>query len=524
MIVKDRMELNGFNRPKFPKLKGHVKVTLHNVHNGKNEIIEGENIVTNAVADIFANNYLGGIDYSKMFPLWQKWFGGVLCYEKFHTNLDADKYYPYAESNNHLVAHAGQAGIDVQHDDDMRAGNPTTSSYIQTENSMKQVWEWGTTHGNGTIRALSLTHTDVGDAGLGGENYKFQNLEPFELIQGSHLPNSNINLVADDNFMAQYDENHGIFFHIGEPSDWVVGDFSASIETTKITVCIRRLPYAKSGLFETMHGRSGYDREFTVEINGVTGFPKLYAQPSFYFDYSTKKLWLFTNNTAVMRWSGVSWDKEHVHCIVIDCENEQIDDEFLITSDTADLVPLCEVRDSETSSPSNYNQNLYQIAGLVKDGNYVYFPTGTGPNGRIYSINFGITGYQKINVASQADQTSISFLSGTTQRYLKSAIKSGDLIINSGMVVNDTGYPCVNQLSEELSYYVFGGVWCYQQQNGRSNLVLPIGAGNQSDTASYSRYIAANKLLHTTKYNLPSAITKTASQSMTVEYTLSEVT
>lgn len=536
MIIKDKTQLNGFNALKIPKLKGHVKITLHNIHNGKNEVIEGDNIVTGAIADIFANNYLGGIDYSKTMPLWEKWFGGILVYEKAHANLDADKYFPYAESDNHLVAHAGQIGIDPQHDDDMRAGYPVTSAYDPTENSIKLVWEWGSTHGNGTIRALSLTHSDTGDYGLGSNSYGFKNnFEPFAVINGTQLPNSNINLVAPDNLMAQYDENHGIFFHIGEESDWVVGDFSASVETTKITVNIRRFPYAKSGLFETIHGRSGYDRTFTVEIEGVEGepaFSKLYCQPSFFFDYDTKKLWLFTNNTSTSSnardypstFERGTWSTTKIHCIVIDCENEEIEDEFLITSDNSEnlLVPLCIIPNSWNTNPANVDQNQYMIAGLVKDGNDVYFPTGTVADGRWSGGSYRITGYQKINVASQGSQDYIPFDDNVIQYKMKSAIKQGGLLVNSGLVVNDIGYACGNQLGENTGA-TFNGVWCYQEPSNPSSLVLPLGNGNNAGTASVSRYILANKLVHTTKYNLPQKIDKAAGQNMTIEYTLQEV-
>ena len=84
-MIKDKTSLTGFNQVKIPKLKGHVKITLHNCRTGKNEVIEGENIITHAVRDIFANNQLGGIDYFKCMPLWSKWFGGVLCYENAFT-------------------------------------------------------------------------------------------------------------------------------------------------------------------------------------------------------------------------------------------------------------------------------------------------------------------------------------------------------------------------------------------------------------------------------------------------------
>ena len=206
-MFKDKTYLTGFNQVKFPKLKGEVRVTLHNCRTGKNEVeIVGSNIITNAVRDIFLNNQLGGIDYFKCMPLWSKWFGGVLCYEhpfavaQGETDPDPDDYFIQGNDVNECVAHAGGTVIPTEHDDDLLRGSPTRSAFTYSENSVKQVWEWLPSHGNSgrLISAISLTHADTGDAGTGSTHYAFQNFSPFQLIQGTQLPNSNAGLLNAD--------------------------------------------------------------------------------------------------------------------------------------------------------------------------------------------------------------------------------------------------------------------------------------------------------------------------------------
>lgn len=507
MIIKDKTQLNGFNSLSFPKLKGHVKVTLHNVHNGKNEIIEGDNIVTNAVADIFTNNYLGGIDYSKMMPLWSKWFGGVLCYNQFHSNLDADKYYPYSESNNSLIAHAGQQGIDVQHDDDMRAGNPTTSAYVETENSIKQVWEWGTTHGNGTIRSLSLTHTDVGDAGLGGTNYKFANLDPFVNLASSALPQVYTSLLAPNNLYAQYDDNHGLYFEIGDGTGEGSEGFYPThtrFETKKLTVYIKRLPYFKSGLFETLTVRENIIRTFTVELSGFN----LYLQPCYHFDYTNKRLWVFSNLSSINTYSTTV-----CNYAVIDCVNEVVLSEGTITSDTSNLAPI----------PFQPDSNLWRSADqprnndIITDGTYVWLPT---TNAQTWTNV--VTGFKKIRISDSVNGDDIEYID--TQSDLRATMYAGDFRIMSGRVINgDVGYTCVD------TYPVIGDgaeggytTYSFHEPYKPVTFATRVGA-TQTGSANNPRFILASKLLHTTKFNLSSTITKTAGQSMTVEYTLQEV-
>lgn len=516
-MAKDTYRLNGFNSVKLPKLKGHVKLTLHNCRTGKNEVIEGENIVTNAVRDIFANNYFGGIDYSKMMPLWSKWYGGVLAYENPHPTvtvggeevLDPDDYFPLGEDENKLTAHAGQV-VPQDYADDLKRGMPNTAGQVFADGIVKQAWEWGSTQGNGLISALSLTHADTGDCGLGSLSNAFAGYSPFELIQGAQLPGSNAGLLNADNLFARYDDNHGLFFHIGEPSEFYYGRHT-SFETKKVTVYVRRMPYFQVGLAETLHADSTYERVFTVETSGAT----IYAQPSYYFDSENKHLWLFYNNTSTCGtttgtywWNG-TWSNTTVSYFVIDCENEEIVDEGTIVSDAGDLAPLSMPRAIGAGASET---DFYVNACIVKDGNYVYLPTGTINGYWTDYSNYRITGYRKINITNQADQDVITF--NTTQNAFMSAVKFGGLIINSGRVVNGgVGYSCVSQLTE--SNRAFNDV------HKPSFLAMPIGVGNQSGTLP--RYIVANKMVNSSKFNLPSTVQKTSSQSMTIEYTLQEV-
>ena len=171
-----------------------------------------------------------------------------------------------------------------------------------------------------------------------------------------------------------------------------------------------------------------------------------------------------------------------------------------------------------TSSDSNADMTVN--AQIVKDGNYVYFPTGSVEQYWTSADYYHTTGYKKINISNQADQETITF--NSTQNCLKSAIKKGGLIMNSGRVVNNgVGYSCVSQFTPNPTGNYFSGVWAYQQ-SGVSSLVLPVGASESSGNG-LGRFIAVPKLLMTTKWNLPSAVQKTASQSMAIEYELEEV-
>lgn len=514
-MIKDMKKLEGFSNPKMPQFKGKVKITLHNCKNGKNEVIEGENIVTNAVRDILANNCCGAVDYSKIFGadgIWKKFFGGVLLYEAAH-NLDADNYYPVADSESHLFAHAGQTSIDPQHDDDLTRGNPVSAAFVQTENSIKQVWEWGSARGNVPdgryIRALSLTHSDTGDVGLGNAGYAFQNFEPLEKISMASFDQVATPakcLISDETLFGQYDDYHGFVFKIGSDGEYT--ENHCVFSTNEIMVYVKRFPFSKTGLFERWSVNNDFVRKFKITSNNIT----FYTNPAYYFDYENKLLYLFSNVTS----AAFAYSKDHINYIVIDCENETEVSHGTIISDTANIACLGFV-----NAVGSYAWgNKANTSAIIKAGNYFYFPTAA-------NAGLGVNGYKKINFSNQADQSSISF--NTAQAYYTQPIYGGGLVIScgnslnelgavSGVVVNGlTGYNCKNTGLTSQSYSMAYG-------NTYKPSFFGMGAGGNSNPLYTERFILANKMVNTTLFNLPTPIQKTASQSMTVEYTLTEVT
>ena len=506
-MAKDTMKLNAFNRVKMPMLKGHIKLTLHNCRTGKNEVYEGDNIVTDAVSDILGANYVGGVDFNALVPLWQKWFGGVLCYQQAHTlnsgNLDPADYFIKADSTQHVVAHAGQTAIDAGHDDDLTRGNPVGLAYVQTANSIKTVFEWGSARGNGTISALSLTHSDTGSFGTGGNFYDFINLFcPYDIISRTDSGWASIEQpsVSKSAALAQYDEANSICFLLGEDN------FTYGTTSDKVTVYINKLAYTKSGLYQTLYNTEDLNRKFTVQTP-IT----FYCMPCFYFDYETKYLWLFTNST-----DRNTFDNTNVRYCVIDCENEEMvnlgteqDPVYYktIVSDTANIAHL-----------TRWSDEYFCNANIFKYGDNVYLPTLT-------SNNFQITGFKRISL-STASQTSISL--GGTVEDLPSIMGSEEMQIvlhrphtlNNSFVINgNNSWKCKNNLA------ALGDIVQQYYASSPYDVSSYVAPANwyRLNKANAQRYILANKLVNSTKFNLPSPVQKTMSQSMTVEYTLTEV-
>lgn len=523
-MIKDTYELKGFNTPKLPKLKGTVDITLRNVYNGKTEKVHGENIVTNAVRDIMLGNYLGKLDYGNMFPLWSKWYGGVLLYQNAHAThtenneevLDPNDYFLHGD--NPLTAHAGDLTIDSSHDDNLKRGNPTTAAFQYSANSVKQVWEWGTTHGNGTISAISLTHKDVGNAGLGNAGYQFSTLfSPFAVLFQETI---NSGIPQADSLLFQYDENHGIVFTI-QP-DGTIWDSDNVTPTQNVNFYVKRLPYTKAGIYETLNADTDSVRmkKFTVQTS-IT----FYRDPCYYWDSANKELWLFTNITGNGGTAGIgTWNKSTIQYTVLDLsdlDNPTESRHGTLTSDTADLAPIGW---GEFVGHSRFwiNQR-YQV---IKDGDAFWFPlcdsiyVDTSSGNRL-GINAKACKRISLNSATQFTSTF-----NTNQTGLLPCFYGGDKVLISDNAVNygSTGFGCAS-LFDDLNREDFFTRAFHHPQSPVS-YVVGTDKQNYWNGVGYvenTRYIIANKMLNTTLFNLPTPIQKSASQAMTVEYTLTEV-
>lgn len=156
-------------------LKGHTKIVLADPITGKpKEVVESDNMITNAVASILANNYEGTSDFSLLMPL-RKLFGGVLLFQNALTE-NANNYNIPSEIVSPQIAHAGDLANDTE---SLLRGSPVPADFEYTDTSIKQVWFWPTTHGNGTIKTVCLCPNTMGNMGTKPFNDQFSPISGF---------------------------------------------------------------------------------------------------------------------------------------------------------------------------------------------------------------------------------------------------------------------------------------------------------------------------------------------------------
>ena len=184
MKTRDKIQTQNIGGISLPKLHGHTKIILTDVKTGEKEVVEKDNLVTGAVAQLFAQNVFGAKNYDEMTPL-RDMFGGVMCFEDV---LDVSDTLVANDDSNALIAHAGQTSHSSA---STTRGNPNgvLSEEIAGGKGYKFVWDFSTSQGNGTISSLSLTHKWLGDIGLKpvaavtGETLLFDNSNKTKIFQ-----------------------------------------------------------------------------------------------------------------------------------------------------------------------------------------------------------------------------------------------------------------------------------------------------------------------------------------------------
>ena len=481
MQILDRAKASRIGKADFPRLEGRVKVRLHNPTTGKTEVIEGHNIVTNAVADIFANNFGGIVDYDNLLPLYSKMFGGVLCFANELDDTDPTDYAIPSASDNAITAHAGQNTY-TSAADDLTRGNPNTAGRVLANGSVTQSWEWATTQGNGSISSIALCHADVGDAGAGGTSADFQAFDPFI---GVACKSRATPTVIDGSVMFAIKDNTAYSFKISGAG--ILTLYETPVIHTKAGLqgngLIPLTDYAETTVINLNHSFNG--------DNNVM----------FYYDLENNRLLLFSV------YSSESVYDLHPTTLTIDTIN--------LTAGTASTA-------NETVNLTGrylwtlrlfvvgygYISVRYPIQAVLIDG-YLYFPTCTGTE------RPSPDGYIRINLSNFADVDEITNNTGLTNF---GSTVTGAVSVSGKKAIQDTGLLFDGTNLYKTAAHKISAYNISRYFTSKVNIAAYDGLNDES----LNRAIVS-KLYLATKYNLENPITKTPAQAMTVTYTLREV-
>lgn len=485
MNVTDRLKALDFKGRDFPILRGDVKMTLKNVHNGKTEVFEKHNLVTNALSDIFGNNYGGLINYNSFEDLYKTYLGGVLVFASALDGVPTNYGIPDFTTNP-VTAHAGQTPMTSQMDDTTR-GDPDDSSFTLLENSTKMVWEWGTNAGNGSIAALGLTHTDTGSffRSDGNQSEAMKTLNPF-----ANVACISKNYAYGDNGVPVLAIDDNVAYSIYMVDSTTVDVFKTPINNSKFKL--------QGGSLTPL---SDYSSKITVTIQNYNISDK--GGCYYHFDFANDKLILFGVPTE-------GGERLLVDEIDLSSWTNQTSTQSYVDISGAKLWKFTGQSSDNTTGYGNTPLSIPTKA-IIYDGYiFVYGNRGTGSYDRhptkmfkVKLSNYAIQGEVDTSIAEQFDGQSGS---RTNERFCS----LGGIIVHDSFLINgDKIFPVAKKNVPISAGHI------YANDDGISAPCFGIGSSLNS--------VAVSKLYLATNWNLDNAVTKNASQSMTVEYTLTEV-
>ena len=460
----------------FPEIQGKVRLVLHNCKNHTDDFVyESHNTATNLLADIFAANHGGLVNYDNFADLYKTWLGGVLVFKNALDPTAVSDYGIPDRITNPITAHAGQTPLTSQADDTTR-GNPDDAGTVITANTTKLVWEWGTSAGNGQISAVGLTHTDVGSYGAGVVSTAQASLNPFAdigCISRTYSYGDNASTV-----LAIY---NNVAYNIYLVDSTTVHIYKTPINCSKFNL--------QGGSLSPL---TDYKTTVTATLPNAYGRR---SGGSFYYDFD------FANNKAILygvpTQGGTTLYKDEINLDTGAVTH---------TSITVTGAKLWQFITLQSLSGSELALACPTRAMVINNHLYVFgYTTQSIRPDKIYSINLSNTA--DIDEVDTSDFATFND-SNVTSLTKRHAI-CGGIIVHDGFLIN--GDKTFGVASSTVRYDQSAP---FVMPNSMSSPIFGVGTS--------TNMVSVSKLYLATKFSLDAPVTKNSSQSMTIEYTLTQ--
>jgi hypothetical protein len=506
MNAKQKIKKNRFGGM-TPRLHGHTKIVFTDKFGRESVKLDKDNLVTDAIQKIFESNFFGSIDYSYLMPAIKKTLGGVVLFENSLGSDPTDIWIP-TSFDNPITAHAGQT-VPASLADDITRGLPNSAASVALNNGYKLVWNFPETQGNGDIAAVGLCHSDFGDYALKNSDFK-----PLEVISNDSI--KSVTWAADDErykILNVYDAvNHYGYTLVNNSANVGREGQTVSGGSTDITYTVKR---RKNQLLNNIAvdmshylGNTEDEETFTLTVSEVPGGYSNYGLPS-----------IFIDNTNNLFWIGFGYGTNSV------TGNKSYSAYAFNMTAFTDGAALTPIKTSNVTNIVAIGSNM-PTQGMIQ----------ASPNGSIPAVfvgsqkyYFGIIEYDSANQEFVRNLNTSSELCNFSlgQRFSELMALGNYFLVRGNIATEFIKLFEVDEVNELINSYDISTdiptiSSFYQDPNN------PIIGANQF---SYSpvRFTmgksgtAINKLYLATKNDLPATITKTAANSMRVEYTLTYV-
>ena len=459
-------------------LKGHTTIELTDVNSGKKEVVESDNMFTNAVSEIFQPVFGHMTLWSELsgyIPAYENILGGLLLFDG-EIPEDADNY--FLPAGILPVGFASYNSVNTGTGTMQGSYNSVESQFDEVNKTMTFVYDFNTAQCNGTIASVCLSHSRSGNGPYGSDityggmiaAYPYSAPDPRLVSSGTAYGLDSMSLLTEYLFVVDPD-NEAIYY--------------VKIDDSKHLVIVKKTSHFKTiSLFSKQ-----YDVIDNIDLDELE-IPlgsKIYYQ----FDYDDDSLYLISANSEMIN------------------ANET----FTVTKVA---FGTWNVEQHEIQNLSGSKLVMYGYGSFVSDG-YIYSEEETASAQRaVY----------KINLTNSAD---ITMLSGTKYNQTVFSLARNGIIFasdgrtnpNYGLDIIDTSLNAIRNSGLTRVATVSMGGNAYEGKviavRNHPLLIFTVRSSSSGEHFGFlTNYLA-------TINNLSSPVTKTSAQTMKITYTLQEV-
>nr|DAF24494.1 MAG TPA: hypothetical protein [Caudoviricetes sp.] len=442
-------------------LHGHTKIELKNEKTGEIQVVEKDNMITNALQyfleDLSKSQSLFELNRSQL-PMYDKCLGGIILMSETQTE-DADNI-----SIPLLDKITGYASNNVNSESDTKRGSKNLTESKLLDNGYQYVWDFTTSQANGEIASLGLTHY------LAGAN-------PKQKGSVSNILGNNIAIKTSDN-IATYINNFGV-------------DLDSE---TGIITCIETLDI--NSLKITKYKLPTYNTP--LSIRDIINSPILISESTITLSSNINANLVWKESDDNYYYGIYILNRKSIEIYRINKTNFQVDTDFHITKTTSDDFGF-NLSKSSTNSRKHiaiYNNYIYMIGGYdytcvklnLADVNDIIekkLKLNMSASVIIFNniIHYGIR-YIDLNLTTWWDRNTVSMASQNGNFFTGEKEYSTEIFVK----LNKAGVGYTVVASDTQIYMYFGVVYDYLA----------------------------------TINNLDTPVTKTSEQSMKITYTITE--
>ena len=477
-------------------IKGKTTFELTDVNTGEVEVIEDSNMITNGLQEFLTTyGYFGcdilNTDTIRNNSLWVNLLGGLLL---FDTALDEDVNNTFMPAGVKMIGNGSKGVANSGAVTELGSYN-TAESGLQSDGSIKLVYDFNTAQANGTIACACLTSKIGGYVGMGNDSERYQNpdcnLDAF-LSDAHHICCSNIPGTGNDTshiLYPVYGENAIYFtnpYNIKYSSDYASQHWSV---TKKIQILKVRAGFTGVSIKDRRYldkVMDTYDVDIPQDILDYMGTSTNYITIS---RDSERNIYVIFHKAS-------SYIPNGDFCWIMKIDKDMQATAYKVTNNTGESLRT-------------------ESVIITFDGDYLWIYSQSSP----YYL-YGI----KYTDSTQIIETGVN-KSAMYNLYTigKNLIGIYDKYSSSNNYYAPTVYDVVNRTHRQINGRVSGNNYILIPFPDKKGVYLLVDySSSSSDTSPCNLRVMKDPRYLATINNLSEPVVKTASKTMKVTYTITE--